>query len=301
MSGACRVAAFLLLSGALAEQCRDGKRGPKCSKDSDCVNQGSCVRCAHSGHCTNEPLPGPSPTPGPGPHPDPHPAEGCTKGNKSYDFLALVQGWPKSACLSKSCHGNYAEIDYFTMHGLWPSRIGNMASSYPCTCDNRAFDESQVSSIMDQLKKYWPSFKGNAPFWAHEWTKHGTCSSSVSGLEDQLPFFKTTLGLRQSHDIGAALRKANITADSSVTYSGDEIRKALTPIAGFAPMLGCVNHGGKQYLHEVSFCLDKELKDVECDNSVRTLPHDEISDCDAVKPMVWAAPDARAGGTTVFV
>mmetsp|Transcript_136753 Transcript_136753/g.265984 ORF Transcript_136753/g.265984 Transcript_136753/m.265984 type:complete len:301 (-) Transcript_136753:302-1204(-) len=293
MAATMSVAALIILSrfiAASAEICIHGKRGPRCSSNSDCVNQAGCVRCAHNGYCTDIPLPGPSPSPGPGPH---YPT-GCTSGNKSYDFLSLVQGWPKSGCLSRSCPGNYAKLDVFTMHGLWPSRIGDAAMSFPCKCDDRNFDSSKVSSIQDQLNQFWPSFNDNKEFWGHEWTKHGTCAADVDDLKDELSFFKTTLGLRQTHDIMDALQKASITPSSDKTYSAQEIGKALTPIDGFQPLIGCIMKSGKQYLHEVTFCIDKSLKDVNCDDSVRKLPHDEISDCDFSQPIVLAAPDSQA-------
>ena len=36
-------------------QCVPSKHGPPCAADSDCVNKTGCVRCAHSGFCTNDP------------------------------------------------------------------------------------------------------------------------------------------------------------------------------------------------------------------------------------------------------
>jgi hypothetical protein len=40
-----------------ATTCMKGRRGPKCSSDDDCNNLHGCVRCAHSGFCTDQPLP----------------------------------------------------------------------------------------------------------------------------------------------------------------------------------------------------------------------------------------------------
>jgi ribonuclease T2 len=180
------------------------------------------------------------------------------------------------------------------MHGLWPSRIGSAANSYPCQCDERPFDKSQLASIQDQVNKYWPSFKGDDGFWEHEWTKHGTCAADVTALKDELGFFKQTLALRQSHDIGAALKNASIVPDNNKQYTADQVTQALTTIDGFKPLLGCLAKGDVQYLHEVSFCVDKALKDVNCDNSIRVLPHDEVSDCDLSKPMVLIEPATQS-------
>ena len=40
------------------EQCCPGVKGPACSNDADCKRLSGCSRCAHSGHCTNQPVEG---------------------------------------------------------------------------------------------------------------------------------------------------------------------------------------------------------------------------------------------------
>jgi len=45
------------------DQCVSGEHGPACGSDDDCAGLKGCVRCAHSGYCTDVPLPGPSPAP----------------------------------------------------------------------------------------------------------------------------------------------------------------------------------------------------------------------------------------------
>lgn len=37
-------------------QCVSGQHGPPCSTDGDCAGSTDCVRCAHSGYCTDVPL-----------------------------------------------------------------------------------------------------------------------------------------------------------------------------------------------------------------------------------------------------
>lgn len=217
---------------------------------------------------------------------------GCTPGNHSFDYFLLVQGWPNSACQAHPCgESTFGQLSVWTMHGLWPSRAGDAASSYPCKCDSRSFDESQVQSIEDQLHQYWPSYEGNAAeFWTHEWEKHGTCSSDTKDLATELGYFSKTLALRGAHDIGAALKKASITPENSKEYTAQELFAALTPVNGFKPLLGCVRAHGKQYLHEVSFCLDKSLNDMQCDDGVLHVHGDEVSNCDLAQTMVLVEP-----------
>eukprot|EP00931_Biecheleriopsis_adriatica_P066695 TRINITY_DN40985_c0_g1_i1.p1 TRINITY_DN40985_c0_g1~~TRINITY_DN40985_c0_g1_i1.p1 ORF type:complete len:361 (+),score=48.65 TRINITY_DN40985_c0_g1_i1:57-1085(+) len=37
--------------------CVPGKHGPRCTADADCTHVNGCLRCAHSGFCTDQPLP----------------------------------------------------------------------------------------------------------------------------------------------------------------------------------------------------------------------------------------------------
>jgi len=159
---------------------------------------------------------------------------------------------------------------------------------------------SQVSDIEDDLKKYWKSYKGNTQFWDHEWTKHGTCCSDVSQLSSVPDFFKTTLGLRQQHDIATTLSNKGITPSDSKTYSYQEIASALSSLGkGNAPLLGCTRSGGVQYIHEISFCLSKTLEDIKCDHSLSQDMRSEVSDCDSSEGIVLAPP--KGGERSVIV
>jgi len=144
------------------------------------------------------------------------------------------------------------------------------------------------------MNKYWPSYKSNVPFWGHEYGKHGTCATDIPQLNGEFKFFNTTLGLRATHDIGTALSKAGITPSKTAKYTAAQIRTALQSTgAGNQPLLGCINSSGNQYLHEVSFCLDKTLKTTQCDEGIRTLPNDEVSDCTDSKPIMLLVPGSQ--------
>jgi len=185
------------------------------------------------------------------------------------------------------------------MHGLWPSRAGALEASYPCNCDNRQFDESQISSVEDDLNKFWVSYNDNKPFWEHEFTKHGTCAGSVSALATELDFFKTTLDLRAKHDIASALSHAGITPDNSKKYSTDQLLQALTSAGGgFKPLLGCTKKSSDQYIHEITFCLDKSLNNIHCDDAVKA-GGGEVSDCDYSQPVILAEPKAGNQQTAI--
>merc|ERR1719240_713058 len=73
-----------------------------------------------------------------------------------------------------------------TLHGLWAQWAEN--------CHTSEFDAGKLESIRTELEAKWlscPEDGGdNEKFWAHEWTRHGTCSGM-----DELTFFKTALAL----------------------------------------------------------------------------------------------------------
>merc|ERR1712159_967806 len=137
------------------------------------------------------------------------PPHGCTTSNTSFDYLLLVQQWP--AAQDSSSWPSGAKLDDFTLHGLWPSRIGSDVNSYPCECTSEQFSTDKVSSLMQQMQAHWPSYTGqNTQFWSHEWSKHGTCCDHLQGLNSQEGFFSTALGLRDKAGMLAALEKASI-------------------------------------------------------------------------------------------
>mmetsp|Transcript_16046 Transcript_16046/g.33659 ORF Transcript_16046/g.33659 Transcript_16046/m.33659 type:complete len:292 (-) Transcript_16046:192-1067(-) len=83
-----------------------------------------------------------------------------------------------------------------TIHGLWPERNDG---SWPATCTNEPLDTNLISSDTDlnsKLEEKWPNVKtsesspSHTEFWAHEWSKHGTCS----GL-NQHDYFSAALDL----------------------------------------------------------------------------------------------------------
>jgi len=63
----------------------------------------------------------------------------------------------------------------WTIHGLWPQWN---SQSWPSWCTSAPFSMSALAPIQSELTQFWPSCQGDPlqEFWAHEWSKHGTCS-----------------------------------------------------------------------------------------------------------------------------
>ncbi|KAF9316537.1 ribonuclease T2-like [Podila horticola] len=87
--------------------------------------------------------------------------------------------------------------------------------------------------FMDHMNTFWPTSKGAIDpvthraspnsFWSHEWTKHGTCVSTlerdclVEYIDDQdvFGYFSKTLELRAKYDLHAALAAKDILPGST--------------------------------------------------------------------------------------
>jgi ribonuclease T2 len=180
-------------------------------------------------------------------------AAGCTPGDNAFDNLLLVEQWPGTVGVSAPSGG-------FTMHGLWPSRVGANIANYPCQCTNQAFDVSLLSSIMTELNTWWPSSDGSNPtFWSHEFEKHGTCAEAISSLETELLFFTGALNLRATQNSYGLLQSASITPSSSQTYTLSQLQQAFPTVAIFK----CTT---SNQLQEVATCFDKNLNAIDCES-----------------------------------
>ena len=211
---------------------------------------------------------------------------GCDSSDNAFDYMLLVEQWPGAWEKTNPTH--------FTLHGLWPSRVGSDECSYPCTCTNERFDEGAISSIMEDMKEYWPSLEGsgNEGFWSHEWGKHGTCAevSSSSGSK-QLDYFSLALNWLKKTNVSVALEKAGIVPGAS--YDASAIQDALYTANGVKGLLGCKSGNS---LDSVSFCLDPTASRlVDCDESVAQ-GGGSVSSCRSSSKIYFS--DASGGAPT---
>ncbi|GAB1730813.1 hypothetical protein NU195Hw_g1747t1 [Hortaea werneckii] len=144
--------------------------------------------------------------------------------------------------------------DSWTIHGLWPD---NCDGSYDANCDDsRAYTNITAilnaagrSDLVDYMQTYWQSNSGSAEtFWEHEWSKHGTCISTLDPdcytdyqpTEEVPDFFNRTVSLFKSLPTYEWLKEAGITPSSSATYTAAEIQDALSSNrGGHEVYLGC--------------------------------------------------------------
>ncbi|KAL8261944.1 hypothetical protein R6Q59_025993 [Mikania micrantha] len=190
---------------------------------------------------------------------------------REFDYFALAVQWPPTYC-SKStkccaqsgcCRGANSPSE-FTIHGLWPDYNDG---SWPSCCSGPAFDETEISTLLDVLDKYWPTLScsksstchnSKGLFWAHEWEKHGTCSSSVTG--DEYNYFITTLNLFFKYNVTEVLFEAGYVPSNSEKYPSGGITSAIENAFHTTPQLICLNGA----LEEVRLCFTKDFKFRDC-------------------------------------
>lgn len=191
-----------------------------------------------------------------------------TTTNPGFDFFYMVNqwpgGWPQAFCAESS----WPRGAFWTLHGMWPNYN---SGGYPSNCNSEAFSQTQISSIITDMDRYWPSFKcnsdnatpsGDATFWDHEWSKHGTCAETV--LTSQLAYFSGVINLRKNviGDMATILSGAGITPGGSYTITS--IKNAVAAAIGHVPYVNC--NSGTSVMAEIWVCVSNtaSLNLIDC-------------------------------------
>ncbi|KAI1881149.1 hypothetical protein JX265_001389 [Neoarthrinium moseri] len=145
--------------------------------------------------------------------------------------------------------------DSWTIHGLWPD---NCDGTYESSCDSsRAYTDitgiltsAGETELVSYMETMWVSNSGTPEsFWEHEWSKHGTCVSTLDPKcytgytkgQEAVDFFKKVVALFKTLPTYDWLSAAGITPSSSKTYTLAQIQAALTKNHGASVYLGCNN------------------------------------------------------------
>lgn len=145
--------------------------------------------------------------------------------------------------------------DSWTVHGLWPDHCDG---TFDANCDaSRAYTNiTQIlqaagdTSTLSYMQTYWKDYQGNdESFWEHEWSKHGTCISTLnpscytnySPQEEVVDFFDKTVSLFKTLNSYKFLSDAGIVPSSSKTYALSDIQAALKAPRGVDATVQCQN------------------------------------------------------------
>jgi len=196
---------------------------------------------------------------------DPGSDEGLSRSN-TYRYFNFVRQWSPNGCYHADsrhhCKTQDPSETFWTIHGLWPAYSG---SSYPSYCKTCHFDKYAFNKVINTMHKRWPTdySGGDTGFWSHEYCKHGTCCQDVFPTE--LSYFSAALKLNQRLDIDKALSSARIVPSTTRHYSFYEVQKAIKNAFGVnEATYWCRFSDGKQLLFQISICVDKSLKTMNC-------------------------------------
>ncbi|CAG8956125.1 hypothetical protein HYFRA_00012042 [Hymenoscyphus fraxineus] len=159
--------------------------------------------------------------------------------------IAMTQFWDTKPSTGPS--------NSWTMHGLWPDHCDG---SYDSNCDSsraytgigsilKSFGKNDLVSYMNQ---YWVDIDGdNESFWEHEWSKHGTCISTLkpscytgyTSKQEVADYFQKAVDLFKTLDSYSALSAAGIVPSTTKTYTLAAIQAALKAKFGVTAAVQC--------------------------------------------------------------
>nr|CAB3265618.1 ribonuclease Oy [Phallusia mammillata] len=188
-----------------------------------------------------------------------------------WDFLIFTQQWPQASCVDiNNTRGETCfmerKVKTWTIHGIWPSRIGDEGPFY---CNNSyPFKETEVASLEPELTTYWPNLildESKCSFWKHEWVKHGTCAMSLPTMDTEYKYFAQGLKFNRLFDFKAILAKQNIVPFTS-PYKFSDFRKAIQSTTNTHMKIQCIYSKDRQEqaVIQVEICLKKDFTPIDC-------------------------------------
>ncbi|XP_021363788.1 ribonuclease Oy-like [Mizuhopecten yessoensis] len=191
-----------------------------------------------------------------------------------WDIFTFTQEWPVAVCVLGT-HEHHRcvippDVRTWGIHGLWPTKRGTRG---PTSCNSHLhFDFNSIKSLVPMMKVMWPNMYADTSmesFWEHEWTKHGTCASTLPATGSESLYFQKALDIAGTYGASKLLAKENIVPSSSRTYTLEEIETALTHQIGVNAIVECTKDEktGKMMLYEVEICFDKQFNPVDCYDS----------------------------------
>ncbi|KAJ7361522.1 ribonuclease T2-like protein [Mycena albidolilacea] len=198
----------------------------------------------------------------------------------------------------------------WTIHGLWPDNCDGSFAQY---CDaSRQYDPAPAAGVtpytgpgvdsfilefgrvdlLDYMSKYWINQGApNKDFWAHEFSKHATCTStfdvacygsSYKEHQDVINFFDAVIRAFHQYPTYDLLAAGGIVPSNKTTYSLSQIQNTLKAQTAALPYLGCTHNG--TVLTEVWYF--SHVYGTEQYGTYKTLDTTTASTCSSTLP-IW--------------
>ncbi|CAK9322124.1 unnamed protein product [Citrullus colocynthis] len=190
-----------------------------------------------------------------------------------FDYFVLALQWPATSCKNAGkccpangcCRGDDSPTE-FTIHGLWPQYN---KGGWPSCCTDENFDENEISTLTEDIQKYWPTYRcgttstchrTKGSFWTHEYEKHGTCSAPV--IVGEYDYFLTTLTIFSKYNVTKVLVDAGFVASNTEKYPIEDVVAAIKKEFNATPKITCAKNGA---VKELWLCFDKSFEPRDCD------------------------------------
>lgn len=199
-------------------------------------------------------------------------------------MLIFTQQWPITSCFDWEKKGKShkcllpSEIEFWTIHGIWPTRKGEIGPNF---CNKTAkFDVDELQPIKSDLEEYWPNIHTDAEedsLWKHEWLKHGTCALQLPDLSNEVKYFDQGINWRNEYLISNILGNYGIHPGSN--NSVVTIHQAIVTFLNKNPSIHCVYDAKSNvsFLSEIRICFDRDLNLIHCDGAKRDVNSIRVS------------------------
>jgi len=161
-----------------------------------------------------------------------------------FDYYLLNLSWSPEFCAELASSPQCAAHPGFVLHGLWPQ---NRDGSWPANCPTHAPGPTKPSA--------WLGITPDLSLIAHEWTKHGACTT----LDGDTYFMLARQAYRS-----ITIPHRFLQVDREITMTQDEILgqflQANPSLSSGNVNLECEN----DHLAAIEFCFSKDLRPVSC-------------------------------------
>ncbi|CAL1363300.1 unnamed protein product [Linum trigynum] len=181
----------------------------------------------------------------------------------AFDYYTFAQQWPAGRCSVRDVPCYLPLIDYFTVHGLWPSLYGG-GSITRCGYKNGPTLAMELNNdvlgalpvLMPQILNF-PNLVGDPDlnFWAYEWSKHGSCAPL-----QPVDYFMEIIRLFGDINLLQVLGNQNIVPGG--TYAARDYRAAI-PNSNASIKCG-LDLNGRYFLVEIRLCYDLNRQPMAC-------------------------------------
>ncbi|KAJ7492414.1 ribonuclease T2-like protein [Mycena latifolia] len=223
-------------------------------------------------------------------------------------LVLQTQFWSTYTGLEKK--GQNLPKGSWTIHGLWPDNCDGSFAQY---CDlSRQYDPAPSAGVppytgpgvdtfikefgrldmLEYMENYWINQGApNKDFWAHEFSKHATCTStfdvacygpSYKKNQDVIDFFDAVIRAFHQYPTFDMLASFGIVPSNKTSYSLTTIQNALKSQTAALPYLGCSHNG--TVLSEVWYF--SHVYGTEQFGTYKTLDTTTTSTCSTTAP-IW--------------